>query len=422
MDGYVIQGGASLKGRVKVHGAKNSILPILAASLLNSSSEPIRLVKAPKLLDVQGMLEILKKLGATITLEGDDILLRTDQVDCYHVPDYLMQEMRSSTFLIGPLLGRLGKAKMSYPGGCAIGSRPIDLHLHGLQTLGAIIEEKGGYVNARGILKGAEVFLSYPSVGATENLMMAGVLARGKTVIRNAAREPEIVDLQNFLNMLGAQIRGAGSEVITVTGVPEVGGGRFRVFHDRIVAGTYMLAAVVTRGAVTVEDVLPGHQAALIRLLEEAGIEVETGDSWITVRGGPFRALSQVEIEPYPGFPTDLQPQLVAMLALARGSSVVVENVFSKRFRHVAELNKMGARITLKDNRAEIQGVRHLKGAVVEATDLRAGAALVLAGLAPRGNTVIYGQKFIERGYENLHGILNSLGAQVEPISRSASD
>lgn len=409
-----------MKGRVKVHGAKNSILPILAASLLNRSSEPIRLVKAPKLLDVQGMLQILKKLGATITLEGDDILLRTDQVDCYHVPDYLMQEMRSSIFLIGPLLGRLSKAKMSYPGGCAIGNRPIDLHLHGLQALGAIIEEKGGYINARGILKGAEVSLSYPSVGATENLMMAGVLARGKTVIRNAAREPEIVDLQNFLNMLGAQIRGAGSEVITVTGVPEVGGGRYRVFHDRIVAGTFMMAAAVTHGAVTVEDVLPGHQAALIRLLEEAGVEVETGDNWITVRGGPFTAVSLVEIEPFPGFPTDLQPQLVAMLALARGRSVVVENVFSKRFRHVTELNKMGARITLRDNRAEIQGVRHLRGAVVEATDLRAGAALVLAGLAARGNTVIYGRKFIERGYENLHGILNSLGAQVEPINRSA--
>ncbi len=419
MDGFVIQGGLALEGKVKVHGAKNSILPVLAASLLNRSREPIRLVKVPDLHDVKAMLKILTRLGAVVTADGEDIILRTDQVDCFHIPEQLMREMRSSIFLMGPLLGRLGKASMCYPGGCAIGNRPIDLHLQGLQALGAIIEEKDGFINARGKLKGGEVYLSYPSVGATENLIMAGVLARGKTVIHNAAREPEIIDLQNFLNTIGAQVEGAGSSTVTVTGVPEVGGGCYRVYPDRIVAGTYMIAAVITGGTVTVEEIIPGHLEAVTGLLLEAGISVESGDNWITVHGGPARAVSRVEIYPYPGIPTDLQPPLMTMLSLARGKSLVVENVFPRRFRHVAGLNKMGARISLQGNRALIQGVTRLRGAAVEATDLRAGAALVLAGLAARGETVVYGRQYIERGYENLDLVLNSLGARVEPVTLS---
>lgn len=420
MDGYVIQGGFSLKGKVKVQGAKNSILPILAASLLNRSREPIRLVKAPDLHDVKSMLEILTNLGAVITMDGEDIILQTDRVDCFQIPDWLMQEMRSSIFLIGPLLGRLRKARMCHPGGCAIGNRPIDLHLQGLQSLGAIIEEKNGYVNARGKLKGAEVNLAYPSVGATENLMMAGVLARGKTVICNAAREPEIVDLQNFLNNIGALVQGAGSDTVTVTGVPEVGGGCYRVYPDRIAAGTYLIAAVVTGGEVTIEEVNPAHLEALTRLLRETGVDVEESKNSVSVKGGLIKAVPRVEVEPYPGFPTDLQPTLVTLLSLARGRSIVIENVFPQRFRHVAELNKMGARISLQANRAVIQGVSRFSGATVKATDLRAGAALTLAGLAARGETVVYGRKFIDRGYENLLEVLNSLGAHVERISEPA--
>lgn len=420
MDGYLIQGGFSLEGRVKVHGAKNSILPILAASLLNRSSEPIRLVKAPDLHDVKSMLEILGSLGAVISMDGEDIILRTDQVDCFQIPERLMREMRSSIFLIGPLLGRLRKARMCHPGGCAIGSRPVDLHLQGLQALGAIIEEKNGFVNARGKLKGAEVNLAYPSVGATENLIMAGVLARGKTVIHNAAREPEIVDLQNFLNHLGARVQGAGSNIVTVTGVPEVGGGSYRVYPDRIAAGTYLIAAVVTGGEVTIEEVNPEHLDAPIRLLRKAGVEVQVNENSVGVRGGLIRAIPKVEIHPYPDFPTDLQPPLVTLLSLARGKSTVIENVFPRRFRHAAELNKMGAGISLQGNRAVIQGVSRFSGALVEATDLRAGAALVLAGLAARGETLVYGRKYIERGYENLHKVLNSLGARVQEISKPA--
>ena len=420
MDGYLIQGGFSLEGRVKVHGAKNSILPILAASLLNRSSEPIRLIKAPALHDVKSMLEILENLGAVVTMDGEDIILRTDQVDCFQIPERLMREMRSSIFLIGSLLGRLRKARMCYPGGCAIGSRPIDLHLQGLQTLGAIIEEKNGFVNAQGNLKGAEVNLAYPSVGATENLIMAGVLARGRAVIHNAAREPEIVDLQNFLNHIGARVQGAGSNTVRVTGVPEVGGGSYRVYPDRIAAGTYLIAAVVTGGEVTIEEVIPEHLDAPIELLRRAGVEVKVSENSVGVSGGLIRAIREIEIEPYPGYPTDLQPPLVAMLSLARGKSVVIENVFPRRFRHAAELNKLGARISLQGNHALIQGVNRFSGAVVEATDLRAGAALVLGGLAARGETVIYGRQFIERGYENLHQVLNSLGARVEQISKPA--
>ena len=414
MDKYIIRGGRALEGKLTVHGAKNSILPILAASLLNRTGEPIHLKNVPDLFDVRSMLAILSNLGVEVGSDGKDILLHTGNVDCYHVPDVLMREMRSRIFLMGPLLGRLGRVRVCYPGGCAIGERPINLHLRGLQAMGAIIEENGDYIDARGRLSGAEISLAYPSVGATENLMLAAVLARGETVINNAAREPEIVDLQNFLNTMGGKVYGAGTATITVKGSRELRGGEYQVFPDRIVAGTFMLAAAITRGNLIVEKVIPEHLSALIQVLREAGVEIDLGKDFVSVRGGELIAVRRVDINPYPGFPTDLQPPLLACLSLARGASTVIEHVFAGRFHHVQELQKMGAKIILQGHKAVITGVKELKGAEVEATDLRAGAALVLAGLAAGGETVVSSIKHIERGYENLPRLLSRLGARIE--------
>ncbi len=417
MDKYVIRGGRALEGKIAVHGAKNSILPILAASLLNCSGEPIRLKKVPHLHDVWAMLEILSKLGARVAHDGPDILLDTANVKCDQVPEALMREMRSSIFLMGPLLGRLGRVRVCYPGGCAIGERPINLHLEGLQALGAAVEERGSYIEARGRLRGAAITLAYPSVGATENLMLAAVTARGETVIRNAAREPEIIDLQNFLIKMGARVTGAGSPVITIKGGRDLHGGQYRTFPDRIVAGTYLLAAAITRGQVTVEEVVPEHLGALIRVLQKTGADLAAGDTVITVAGGRIKAAPRVDVHPYPGFPTDLQPPLVAYLTLADGTSTVIDHVFKNRFHHVQELRKMGARISLQGHQAVITGVSELKGAAVEAADLRAGAALVLAGLAARGETAVAGIKHIERGYEELPRALGLLGAKIERVA-----
>ncbi|MGB4564345.1 MAG: UDP-N-acetylglucosamine 1-carboxyvinyltransferase [Dethiobacteria bacterium] len=423
MDRLIIQGGRKIAGKTRVHGAKNSILPVLAASLLNCSREEIVLKDVPDLHDVRSMLNILTCLGATVRYAERDIILRTDRVDRCEVPEHLMREMRSSIFLMGPLLGRLGRVRLCRPGGCAIGPRPVNLHLRGLQSLGAAIEEKeGGLIEARGLLRGGEVLLDYPSVGATENLMMAAVTALGRTVIRNAAREPEIVDLQNFLNLMGARISGAGTSTITVEpSGRELGGGCYRVFPDRIVAGTYLVAAAITQGDLTLEEVCPEHMTSLLQVLEQAGVEVETGPRRVRVRGGQLKAVPLVSIEPYPGFPTDLQPPLMTLLALCPGESRVLEKVFQQRFKHVPQLNKMGARIRVSGQEALIAGVESLEGAVVEATDLRAGATLVLAGLAARGETVVTQIKHIDRGYENLHLVLNGLGARISRVAEDIS-
>lgn len=413
MSKYLVRGGLPLAGKIKVHGAKNSILPVLAASLLNQTGEHIRLKKVPALYDVRAMISILTGLGAQVERDGEDLLLQTANVDCYHVPDSLMREMRSSIFLMGPLLGRLGRARLCYPGGCAIGMRPINLHIEGLRTLGAVIEEKDGYIEALGRLRGGEVDLAYPSVGATENLILAAATAGGDTIIRNAACEPEIVDLQNFLNILGAKVEGAGSPEIKIKGVRSLHGGSYRVFPDRIVAGTFLLAAAITRGSVTVEGVIPEHLEALLRLLAQASASVKVAGSSVTVEADRLKAVSRVETKPYPGFPTDLQPPLVACLALARGSSTMVEHVFKGRFHHVGELRKMGARITVRGHQAVISGVPALKGTALKATDLRAGAALVLAALAARGESEILGIRHIERGYDRLPEALRSLGARI---------
>lgn len=423
MSNYLVRGGSPLIGKISVHGAKNSILPVLAAALLNKTSEQIRLKKVPALYDVKAMIQILTSLGAKVTHDGEDLLLQTANVSSHHVSKALMEEMRSSIFLLGPLLGRLGRAKIYYPGGCKIGKRPIDLHIEGLGALGATFnKKKREYITARGELRGGRFELKYPSVGATENLMMAAVTAKGDSVICNAAREPEIVDLQNFLNTLGAKIEGAGGPVIIIKGVSSLHGGTYTVFPDRIVAGTFLLAAAITRGNVIVEGVIPAHLQPLLGLLEEAGASVKVSGSVVGVSAGRLKAIPRVETKPYPGFPTDLQPPLLACLTLARGNSNMIEHVFTGRFHHVPELQKMGARITVNEQQAVISGVAALKGAAVTASDLRAGAALVLAALAARGESTIQGIRHIERGYERLPEALRSLGAKIYQVEESPKE
>ncbi|MGE5653618.1 MAG: UDP-N-acetylglucosamine 1-carboxyvinyltransferase, partial [Bacillota bacterium] len=356
MERLVIAGGWPLSGTTRIRGAKNATLPILGAALLTNQKTVIH--DAPRLSDVRNMQGILAKLGADVTTDGSSIIVDSSQVNSWEIPENLMREMRSSIFLMGPLLGRFGKVRVSYPGGCAIGSRPIDLHLKGLSALGAEIVEKHGYIHAEAAeLKGAEIHLDFPSVGATENIMMAAVRARGQTIIGNAAKEPEIVDLQNFLNGMGAKIRGAGTDVIKIDGVTTLGSVEYTVIPDRIVAGTMMLAAAITGGDVVVENIIIEHLEPIIHKLRETGVEVIQGEDQVRVIG--HRPLTAVDIRtlPHPGFPTDLQAPMMALLAVAQGTSMVTETIFDGRYKHVDELRRMGANIKTEGRTAVIKGV-----------------------------------------------------------------
>lgn len=415
MEKFVIEGGERLSGKIRITGAKNSILPILAASLLSSGK--VRIEDVPRISDVKVMLDILECLGVKIDWKENSLELDADSLSTSEIPEKLMCEMRSSIFLMGPLLGKLGKVKVSYPGGCAIGPRPIDLHLKGLISMGVEVVEENGYVSAKaGTLKGSTIHLDFPSVGATENLMMAAIYAKGFTRLHNVAKEPEIVDLQNFLNKMGARVRGAGTDIITIEGVKSLDGSVHRLIPDRIIAGTMIVAAGITDGEVIIENIIPEHLEAVISKLREAGLEIlEDGDS-LMVRGGKIKGVNSVRTLPYPGFPTDMQPQIMALLSYADGISVVKESVFEGRFSHINELNKMGAQITVQERSAIIKGVNNLKGAKVKAPDLRAGAALVLAGLSAQGTTLIDEVHYIDRGYERLDLMLQKLGANIKRV------
>lgn len=416
MDKIVVYGGRPLTGELEADGAKNSVLPIMAALILNDSGEDVVIENAPNIRDVRVMCKILMSLGVKVTDRGGGCLVfNTANITTSSIPLSLSKEMRSSVFIMGPLLARLGRVQVYGPGGCAIGSRPIDLHLRGLRALGARIEEAGEYISAASpVLKGGEIHLDLPSVGATENVMMAAVGAQGETIIKNAAREPEIVDLQTFLNFLGADIRGAGTSTIRIKGPSLLRGGSYRVIPDRIVAGTMLMAAGITGGNILLRNVIPRHLEAVIAKLREAGMEIEEGESWLRARGSRLKGLDKVKTQAYPGFPTDLQAPMMALLSLARGKSNIYEEIFDGRLKHVDELRKLGARITSKGNRAEITGVaKLLPGKVVKATDLRAGAALVLAALAIQGKTEILHPEHIDRGYDNLEEKLARLGAEV---------
>ncbi|GGA20890.1 UDP-N-acetylglucosamine 1-carboxyvinyltransferase [Paenibacillus physcomitrellae] len=413
MDKLVIEGGKPLSGTIRIHGAKNAALPIMAASLLADGT--VRLRNVPRLLDIEVMLGILTRLGCEVVRNGDEVTIDSSKADSSHVPEDLMKLMRSSIFLMGPLLARFGEVFIYQPGGCAIGERKIDMHLSGLEALGAVIEESGGQIRcAAAKLKGTDIHLDFPSVGATENIMMAAVLAEGRTTLTNAAREPEIQDLQNFLNTMGASISGAGTDTITIQGVKKLVPCEYEIIPDRIVAGTALIAAAATRGSITLRNSNPSHLVSLLHVLRRAGIQIRAYDDIISVNGLTRpKAVDRIVTSPYPAFPTDLQSQIMVLLSLADATSIIKETVFEGRFKHVGELVRMGADITVDLHSAIIRGVPRLYGATVEATDLRAGAALVIAGLAAQGKTTVEQIHHIDRGYERIEEMFQSLGAVV---------
>lgn len=413
MSNYLVRGGAKLCGTVAAQGSKNASLPILAATLL--VKEPVRLCNCPRLRDVGNMLHILESLGCTVVREGNDLIVDSGTATNFVLPTALSRELRSSIFLLGSVLSRFSEADAPYPGGCEIGNRPIDLHLSGLKRLNAEIVERGGRIRCKGAkLTGAVVDFEYPSVGATENIMLAAARADGTTVIRNAACEPEIVDLQGFLNACGFRVSGAGTPTVTIEGVKEGHGAAYGIMPDRIVTGTYLIGAAITQGDVTVTGACPDTVDALLAKLSACGCAVTRyGQAVRVCAHGRLRAVAFTETRPYPGFPTDLQPQLFTLLSVAEGTSVLKENVFENRFKHAQELKKMGADNRILDRTAIITGVERLHGASVTAHDLRGGAAMVLAGLAAEGDTVIERAERIERGYEQMDLAIKALGGTV---------
>lgn len=417
MERLIVKGGNRLVGTVKTSGAKNAVLPIIAASILGTS--PSRLDEIPALEDVRTICAVLECLGIKVDAsEPHTLKIDSREITSCEAPYELVRSMRASFLVMGPLLARKGYARISQPGGCAIGTRPIDLHLKGFEALGVKIEQGHGYIEASAPegMTGANIYLDFPSVGATENIMMAAAMANGTTVLENPAEEPEIVDLANYLNQMGARVRGAGTNVITIEGVSELHGVQHSVIPDRIEAGTYMIAAAMTGGDVIIENVLPEHQKPLIAKLREAGALVEEDIDRIHVVGtGRLKAVD-IKTLPYPGFPTDMQAQMMAMLSVAEGRSKITETVFENRFMHVVELNRMGANITTEGRSAVISGPAHLTGCTVRATDLRAGAAMILAGLVAEGATEICDIYHIDRGYEEIAAKLTRLGADIKRV------
>lgn len=424
MEKLVIEGGRPLSGTIRIHGAKNAALPILAASMMAEGTH--RIDNVPDLLDIHVMMDILRSLGCKAELREETVILDTVPANSSHIPEELMTQMRSSIFLMGPLLTRFGEVQVYQPGGCAIGERKIDLHLKGLQALGATIEERGNTIVCRAPrLIGTDIVLDLPSVGATENIMMAAARAEGKTTIHNAAREPEIQDLQHFLNAMGARIIGAGTDTITIEGVDRLSPCTYRIIPDRIVAGTIMVAAAITKGNIQLTDVCPAHLTSVTHVLRRAGVQVHIdGDIMNVSCPGRPKAVERIVTSPYPSFPTDLQSQIMVLLSLADGLSIIKETIFEGRFKHVDELTRMGADIRVDLNSAFVRGVPRLYGATVEATDLRAGAALVIAGLAAAGTTIVEQIHHIDRGYDRIERMFSRLGARIErfiPVANPSS-
>ncbi|MEY8442312.1 UDP-N-acetylglucosamine 1-carboxyvinyltransferase [Lactobacillaceae bacterium 24-114] len=418
MEKIIIKGGRRLSGKVTIEGAKNAVLPLQAASLL-ASTGIMRLTNVPVLSDVKIMNELLAFLNVRVKFNPETHTVDFDasQELSSEAPFQYVSKMRASMVVMGPLLARTGYVKIALPGGCAIGSRPIDLHLKGLRQLGAIIEQHDGYIEAKADqLIGSNVYLDFPSVGATQNIMMAATLAQGITTIENCAREPEIVDLANALNKMGARVHGAGTDVIRIQGVNFLHGCDYQVMSDRIEAGTYMIAAAATNGDVLVENTERKYNEPLIAKLEEMGVTVIQQDDGIRVIGTSVLLPTDAQTAPYPGFPTDLQPQLTVLQLLANGTSTMNETVFEKRFMHLEELRRMNAEFQTNGSIAVLNGPTHFSGAEVAATDLRAGAALVIAGLAADGITQVCKLKYIDRGYYHLHQKLASLGAQIDRV------
>ena len=420
MDSIIIKGGTVLEGVAALGGSKNAALPVIIASLL--SADKCAYGRVPALRDISTTLRLLSRLGVTIEkdlLVDGHLELTADKVHEVEAPYDLVKTMRASFLVLGPLLARFGEARVSTPGGCAIGSRPVDLHLRGLERMGACIRQDHGYVEARAReLKGAVIDLAFPSVGATENLMMAATLARGETVIRNAAREPEIAELAAVLTKMGARVSGAGGEAVRIEGVRELHGVSHEMSPDRIEAGTFMVGAALTGGDVLIEDARAGHLEAFTAKLRETGARVAEEAGGVRVTGNGRVRSTDVATSPYPGFPTDLQAQMMVLMAVSDGTSVITENIFENRFMHAQELNRMGARIALDGNTAAVRGVAELSGAPVMATDLRASVSLVLAGLVAGGETEVSRVYHLDRGYEDIEGKLARLGADIRRVNR----
>ena len=419
MDKLIIKGGVPLKGEVAISGAKNAALPIIAATLL--ATDNVTLKNVPRLKDISTMVALLQKLGAEVVESEENTLqIAANQVNDLVAPYELVKTMRASILVLGPLLARFGRVDVSLPGGCAIGSRPVDLHLKALKSMGAEIEIANGYIKARckrGRLVGKALVFDLVTVTGTENILMAAVLAEGKTIIKNAAREPEVVDLANFLIQMGAKISGAGTSTIEVEGVESLGGGIYSVMPDRIEAGTYLAAGAITRGQVMVKQVKPDNLLSMLCKFEEAGASLTIGEDWVNLDMHGLRPTAvNISTAPYPAFPTDMQAQFMALNSVADGSSSVIETIFENRFMHVQELQRMGAQIKVNGNAAMMQGIEYLTGAPVMATDLRASASLIIAGLAARGETTVERVYHVDRGYERIE---HKLSAQILSVVSS---
>ncbi len=416
MGKLIIDGGNRIGGEVRVGGAKNSVLPILAATVLNGGINVVHDI--PKLLDVDIMEKILTALGCSVKRENGTIVVDSKDLTEHEIPEELVRQMRSSIIFLGAMLSRFGKVKVSYPGGCEIGPRPIDLHLKSLREMGAKIEEKHGFLNCEATkLRGCDIQLDFPSVGATENIMLAGVFAEGTTIIRNAAREPEIIDLENFLNAMGARVSGAGTATIRVEGVEKLYDVEHNIIPDRIVASTYLVATAITKGEIVLKNVIHEHLQSILYKLRESGCIIQTyNHSLKLIAPKKIKAIESIRTLPYPGYPTDMQAQMMTLMTLSDGITIITENIFENRYKHANELVRMGANIKVDGRIAVVKGVPKLSGATVMAHDLRGGAALILAGLAAEGSTIIENIKHIERGYENIDGILSLLGAKIKKM------
>ena len=417
MSKYIIKGGKKLEGEIQISGSKNASLPIIAATILNGGKTT--LYNVPNIHDTQMMFEILKKIGGKVTKKANKVIIDTSKINKYEIPEDLMRQMRSSVIIVGALLGKYKKATFTYPGGCDIGTRPIDLHLKAFEKLGTNINKNYGNIECIcDKIVGEKIHFDFPSVGATENTILLSCLGEGTTTITNAAREPEIVDLQNFLNKMGAKIKGAGTNKIEIEGVKNLKDVSYNIMPDRIEAGTFLCLSAITNSNLVVQNINPSHIVPIIDKLEEAGCNLEIQKKGIKIISPKKLKSVDIKTMPYPGFPTDMQSVFATTLAIARGTSVVVENVFENRFKYTQELIRMGAKITIEGKTAVIKGVKKLYGASVEATDLRGGAALVLAGLSAKGVTTVEKAEYILRGYEKLEQKLKKIGADIQFLER----
>ncbi|MFP7492583.1 UDP-N-acetylglucosamine 1-carboxyvinyltransferase [Terribacillus saccharophilus] len=418
MEKIIVRGGRQLKGSVKVEGAKNAVLPVIAASIVASRGKSV-IHNVPALADVFTINEVLRSMGAEVAFDNGAITVDAAKEMTTEAPFEYVRKMRASVLVLGPLLARFGHAKVALPGGCAIGSRPIDQHLKGFEAMGANVQVGNGYVELRseGRLQGAKIYLDVPSVGATENIITAAALAEGTTILENCAKEPEIVDLANYLNQMGAKIVGAGTETIRIEGVEELVGAEHTMIADRIEAGTFMVAAAITKGDVLIEGIEMEHVSAVAAKMEEMGVTIKEEANGIRVIGPDKLTATDVKTLPHPGFPTDMQSQMMALMLCAKGTSIITETVFENRFMHVEEFRRMNAKIKIEGRSVIMEGPTDMQGAEVAATDLRAGAALILAGLIADGYTRVTELKHLDRGYVNFHGKLAALGADIERVN-----